>query len=253
MAHYSQIYNLEDASWTFSESGHGKGAPDGVGAALKRSADLAVLSGANIESAQQLQSSLTTTKIEIHVVNSSAINEEEKVIPKVLPAIPKCSEVHQAVWKKSEAGILTVRNVPCPCIRDNASPGNCFHYNSRGWNFGLVDAYPSSVAPPVAHPISADPHTSPDIHAFQCLDWVAMRYGTAWYVGSVLEIDVDAKELRVNSMHWSSGKHLVWPAVEDNAWYDATAMICKVSAPTIAGRLSWQLCNDDIIRVQRLL
>lgn len=38
--------NLLEFSWNYSESGHGKGAPDGVGAVIKRSCDRVIASGA---------------------------------------------------------------------------------------------------------------------------------------------------------------------------------------------------------------
>ena len=38
-------------TWNFHEAGHGKGAPDGVGAAIKRSADFLVLHRQDIRSA----------------------------------------------------------------------------------------------------------------------------------------------------------------------------------------------------------
>nr|CAI5824041.1 unnamed protein product [Callosobruchus analis] len=44
-----EVPNVEKFSWNFSESGHGKGAPDGVGAACKRTADAVVAAGEKIE------------------------------------------------------------------------------------------------------------------------------------------------------------------------------------------------------------
>lgn len=40
-------------TWNFLESGHGKGAPDGVGAALKRKGDSLVAMGLDIKSAEE--------------------------------------------------------------------------------------------------------------------------------------------------------------------------------------------------------
>jgi hypothetical protein len=38
---------FQTARWVFMESGHGKGAPDGVGAAIKRAADACVRYGSS--------------------------------------------------------------------------------------------------------------------------------------------------------------------------------------------------------------
>ena len=39
---------FKNGTWNFHESGHGKGAPDGIGGALKRAANLKVLHGKDI-------------------------------------------------------------------------------------------------------------------------------------------------------------------------------------------------------------
>ncbi len=41
---------IDDFDWTFSEAGHGTGAPDGVGAAAKRCADAFVSRGGALRS-----------------------------------------------------------------------------------------------------------------------------------------------------------------------------------------------------------
>jgi hypothetical protein len=46
-----ETLGLKHATWNFAESGHGKGAPDGVGAAVKRAADQKVALGFNIRDA----------------------------------------------------------------------------------------------------------------------------------------------------------------------------------------------------------
>jgi hypothetical protein len=48
-----RLYKLGSSSgtWNYVEVGHGKGAPDGVGGALKRSADAAVAMGTDVPDA----------------------------------------------------------------------------------------------------------------------------------------------------------------------------------------------------------
>ena len=48
-------------TWNFFESSHGKGAPDGVGAALKRSADNLISHGRDINNAYELFKALSET------------------------------------------------------------------------------------------------------------------------------------------------------------------------------------------------
>nr|CAD7455097.1 unnamed protein product [Timema tahoe] len=49
MTRYLNQFTQETLTWNYSESGHGKGAPDGVGATLKRTADQLVAEGKDLD------------------------------------------------------------------------------------------------------------------------------------------------------------------------------------------------------------
>jgi len=61
------IFNgkLRAASWDYMEAGHGKGAPDGIGAVLKRTADRLVSSGRDMASADVVFDALNSTQSHI--------------------------------------------------------------------------------------------------------------------------------------------------------------------------------------------
>lgn len=61
----SKQLNVDQMRWHYSESGHGKGAPDGVGGAIKRQADRLVALGEDISSFEKMISAL--------LVNNSSI------------------------------------------------------------------------------------------------------------------------------------------------------------------------------------
>lgn len=60
------IINFE---WLYSESGHGKGAPDGVGAALKRTADAHVSHGHSVLTATDMLHASAESKVLLKIVN----------------------------------------------------------------------------------------------------------------------------------------------------------------------------------------
>jgi hypothetical protein len=62
-------YNISSMEWLFSESGHGKGAPDGIGAAVKRQADSFVAHGGSIQNAEAFNEILVDGKILTFEVN----------------------------------------------------------------------------------------------------------------------------------------------------------------------------------------
>jgi hypothetical protein len=55
-------------SWLYSESGHGKGAPDGVGAAVKRQADAYVARGRSIKKASDIVDILSSAESKIGIL-----------------------------------------------------------------------------------------------------------------------------------------------------------------------------------------
>jgi len=66
----TQLYDicngkLRAATWDYMEAGHGKGAPDGIGAVLKRTADRLVSSGRDMASADVVFDALNSTESQI--------------------------------------------------------------------------------------------------------------------------------------------------------------------------------------------
>lgn len=55
------ILGFKEVTWNFSEKAHGKGAPDGVGGAVKRTADQRVKMGADIQTPKELYEALQST------------------------------------------------------------------------------------------------------------------------------------------------------------------------------------------------
>jgi hypothetical protein len=61
---------FESGIWNFCESGHGKGAPDGVGAAAKRAADKRVSNGFNVLNANDFVSVVSVNNMLAWVVSN---------------------------------------------------------------------------------------------------------------------------------------------------------------------------------------
>lgn len=68
-------------TWNYSEPGHGKGAVDGIGGALKRRADELVLHGNDITKASHLVDAFKSSKIKVIEIPSQNIQSMEKQIP----------------------------------------------------------------------------------------------------------------------------------------------------------------------------
>ena len=118
------------STWNFSEAGHGKGAPDGVGATIKRMADHAVLAGEDITSASELVSKLKDkTKIALFLVPDTSLYKLPALSQ--LKAVPGTMTLHQVVVVKPKQ--LYYRDVSCLCA--TRSVENCSCYNTKFFSF----------------------------------------------------------------------------------------------------------------------
>lgn len=106
--------------WNYSEKGHGKGAPDGVGGVLKRTADQIVARGNDIPNIEILIKHLKERchGVIIEVIHESGILEKDMLIPDNLKEFRGTMRIHQVVWSANQLQTLAMRELSC-------SLGNC--------------------------------------------------------------------------------------------------------------------------------
>ena len=112
--------HVEEASWHFFEAAHGKGAPDGIGGALKRTADRMVSQGRDIRSARDMYDTLDTeTTVKLFYVASTDVQASQKRWEGInLPAVPGTMATHQFTPViGASAPTITYRDVSCLCAR----------------------------------------------------------------------------------------------------------------------------------------
>ena len=101
-------------TWNYTEAGHGKGAPDGVGAVLKRTADKIINYGRDIGDFETFYKVIKENVENIIIINvtENAIKEKENLIPKNLKPFRGTLSVHQVLWDLFSTKI-TLRKVSC--------------------------------------------------------------------------------------------------------------------------------------------
>ena len=110
-------------TWNFSEVGHRKGAPEGVGGVLKRVADRLIAEGNDIPNADILFNKLKeNTSISLHYITSDKIEEVEKTLPNKIPCVSGIMKVHQCIT--IEKVIISTRILSCFC--SNQLECQCF-------------------------------------------------------------------------------------------------------------------------------
>lgn len=110
-------YGFKTATWSFFESSHGKGAPDGVGGALKRSANQLVAYGTDIPDAQTFYNVMKeNSKVHLFYITQTMIDDIKKLIPREILPIKGTTKLHQLTLSKHST--LLYRDVSCYC-KDN--------------------------------------------------------------------------------------------------------------------------------------
>ncbi|KAJ2949449.1 hypothetical protein O0L34_g15365 [Tuta absoluta] len=115
----SQLKNdfeqLKTITWNYSEVGHGKGAPDGVGAVIKRTVDRMVNFGEDVGTFQQFCEVLDKNidNVSIKVVQEEDVLEREKLIPSNLKPFRGTFDTYQALWTDLTSNQVTMRKMCC--------------------------------------------------------------------------------------------------------------------------------------------
>jgi hypothetical protein len=109
-------YGFLHVTWNFSESGHGKGAPDGVGGLIKHKADKMVAHGADIKDARDLINAVKEMglNVKVYLVPGSEISAIDSEIPSKVKLVSGTMSVHQVISCITDSFIST-RVLSCFC------------------------------------------------------------------------------------------------------------------------------------------
>lgn len=124
----SKISNADTIVWHFSEAGHGKGAPDGVGGCVKRTCDNIVANGRDVSNIDSFINCLKENckSIEIIRIDEGCISEIQNIA-----TVNKCRpfkgtfQIHQLTWSAKEPSTLHARRLSCNSC---AADVKCSHF-----------------------------------------------------------------------------------------------------------------------------
>ncbi|XP_045775471.1 uncharacterized protein LOC123874272 [Maniola jurtina] len=152
-----QFPELKSISWNYLESGHGKGAPDGIGAVIKRTADSAVCFGTDVGTLKDFWYILKQKikNVEIRLVTTS--NIEDKKIPQKTKTFKGTMSVHQVLWS-SDNYRMTFRKLSCFFCQNGIE---CAH----GYHLGYMNIPDDNMIEPKEHFLQdfLEENTTPEI------------------------------------------------------------------------------------------
>ena len=226
--------------WNYLESGHGKGAADGVGAAIKRSADRLIAQGNDIPNAELLFDMLSEseTKIKLFWVSENDIDQVKKRVPDNLKAFPGTMEVHQ-LWTVANNTVM-LRKLSCYCSVGLESMCSC--QSPTMWTLSQSTS-PAPVQPSTSEAqheevaqneetalslTSPGPPPREEITEAAVGQWCAVQYNTKLYPGIIT--DVDDTDIEVKCMKRAGDNKWLWPDKDDRIYYNKeTDFLCFIA------------------------
>ena len=250
----AEILEVEEISWNYFESGHGKGAVDGIGGCLKRTADRLVASGYDIPNIDALLFYLREScpGIQIECVAEEQIMNYDKLIPFKLKPFKGTMQVHQLCWNMNKPNCVALRRLSC----SNCSfETNCSHYGLGNFSIqtnpqpfpaklNYADVYSDSEdEQPLAHFIKDhELIKTPEPENIQEDDFVLVEWpkgSKIRYIGQVCVIIHEAT-YDINFMRRlpsiKDNLIFIWPEEQDLTAVNFDCIIKKLKKPRILRR-----------------
>lgn len=217
------LRGIKEVSWNFSEKAHEKGAPDGVGGSIKRSADAFVHQGGDIQCPQELFSFLekSSSTVKFKWISEDDILLIDEAVPNALPVVKGTLGIHQITT--DSAGKIFHREVSCFCHR-----------------LGL----PCECGTPSFLDFSSGKDASSTTTEELVGKMVIVKYDEKPFVGQVQK--VVGEEIEVSCMRQMGKKNtFTWPEVSDVIFYFQSDVKAIISEPEPSTSRSSRLLDED--------
>lgn len=203
-----RLPHVQKFTWNYTESGHGKGAPDGVGATCKRTADAVVAAGGDVENLEKFVEAIEQRcpAISLSIIQDDAIKEMSAEIERYVTKVKHfvgTLKMHQVTGKfynplgiKSNSIEIVMKHLSCFCDNDC-----CLHFNIGKIIYEdkpkliVEDVFTDSESENEAVPSSAT------VKVFNTGDYILVKLLTRnmeyRYVSVIDKIDEEDGEIRV--------------------------------------------------------
>ncbi|XP_055924519.1 uncharacterized protein LOC129956613 [Argiope bruennichi] len=226
--HVQQLVpGVENFTWNYSETGHGKGAPDGIGAVLKRTADRIVAEGKDVHNYNTFISVLRESckGVTLFEVTNDDVNKSDELISEDIKTFFGTMKVHQVAYS-SKSNMLNFRSLSfftcdASILCKHYNLGTAFEYNSKS-TVSSVD----------------DCNKGKNSEVLNIGDWVLVEYEKNLYPGELKAMCL--KYVTVDLMVPARGGKYKWPFPKDIHNYPRTDIKRKISQPIPYGNRARQ-------------
>lgn len=235
------LSGFRQVTWNFSEKSHGKGAPDGVGGAVKRTADCAVQMGEDVQTPEDFYNLLTERKSDVKLfwVTMEDIKRFDEAVPDVVPPVKGTLAIHQVI--STEPGKVIHREISCFCSR----PRICQCHNPIMVNLQTTQASTQASVQANAQ-ASAHESAQESTHESSHLNgkFIVVNYEGQPFVGQVLQ--VVGEEIEVSCMQQLGGKNaFTWPHRADIIFFYTAEVLKVIAEPEPLNSRHTRLMHSD--------
>lgn len=202
---------FKNVTWNFFPTSHGKGAPDGIGATVKRYADRLVLGGQDIVDGMAFYQLLSSRLSGVHLqyVTNDGFLTYDAVLAQPLQSITGTRKVHQVV---AQGNMIYCRLVSCFC----SEPQICHCFNPVAHQFHGVSQHQDEhgavrLQSPLAMLMAEmenEPSRPPEglttmmgAKDVEMGDWLAVMYDHNWWLAKALRSDEGHGDVQVEFFH----------------------------------------------------
>jgi hypothetical protein len=257
------IYGFEKLTWNFTEAGHGKGAPDGVGGLIKRTADKLVSHGNDISDADEFYHAMKNAglALDLHMITGDSIFDMDKISSVPLKPLPGTMAIQQVVSHRTMSSSNSLRTRHLSCFCSKSLDCNCFNPREAS----VVQSHNNSPLEKDGSPLTENVTETTQLETTQ-LDrdngngqlyplcqgnadvdlvgkWCVVVYDKMPYPGVIQDIDHDSVE--VKAMHKIGTNRFFWPLLEDVIWYNYEHVLMFIPEPEPVTKRHMQI-NLDI-------
>ncbi|KAK0132285.1 hypothetical protein N1851_032914 [Merluccius polli] len=215
---------FKSVTWNFSEKAHGKGAPDGVGATVKRIADTAVQRGKDLQTPEDVYDFLIKQKstVNFYWISEEDVEKFDEKVPELVPAVKGTMKLHQVI--STEPATILYRDISCFCSRPAAADCKC--YSPSKVDFRSVSEAPE---PPSLN---------------QKGKFIVVNYEGKPFVGQITQVVGD--EIEVSCMKQLGAKNVfTWPQPPDLLFYYEADVLSVISEPEPVNSRHSRLTTED--------
>lgn len=277
ISNHKEVFG-SDADWNYFESGHGKGACDGVGGTAKRMADQSIKQGkVSIQDASDFhhwgqEYHKNAKYILVKQEDCEAARKEIDEMNKAICPVKGTLQIHHVVG--IEKGKVKTSKTSCYCEQ-------CFNNNEvhtegeiaalikeikpkkqQKRNLSINDAEERESEVDVQGENTVELMSNAYEQKIEVMvgDWVAVNYESSWHIGQIQEVDETDEDCKISFMlrhdfHGGKAPSFKWPKPADEIWVKFHDIILNIKEPARVGRSgrSFSISPDEIVTIEQML